>query len=79
VVQSAVTYSANRQAKQLDGPITAVRLDLLICSVYVLCLEFQTDIANNWASPVAFTVFACQQGPKFKLPRAHDEVASNLG
>jgi hypothetical protein len=59
---------ANGQAKQLDRQITAVQLDLLICCVYVLRPEFQTNIAASWASPVAFTVFACQQGAKLKLP-----------
>ena len=38
------------------------------CCVYVLRFGFQTELITNWASPVAFTVFACQQGPKLKLP-----------
>ncbi len=40
----------------------------MVCYVIVLRLDFQTEIAANWASPVAFAVFACQQGPKLKLP-----------
>ncbi len=61
-------YGANGQAKELDKQITAVQLDLLICCVYVLCLEFQTEFAANRASPVAIAVFACQQRPKLELP-----------
>ena len=66
MVQQSPTAAG--QAKQFDRQITAVRLDLLICCVHGLRLEFQTDIAANRASPVAFTVFACQQGPKLELP-----------